>query len=56
MEPKFHFPKKAWLLNDKPHHEADKKPDTDGSAAAATASTGLMKAVCLDSEKMVLNE
>jgi hypothetical protein len=37
------------LLNDKPHHEADKKPYIDGAAAAA-ASTGLMKVVFLDSE------
>ena len=37
MEPKFHFPKRASILNERPHHLVEGKPDTDGADATAAA-------------------
>ena len=37
MERKYHFPKRALILNKRPHHEVEGKPDTDGAEATAAA-------------------
>ena len=42
-------------MNNKPHHEAEEKPDT-GAAAAAASYAGLMKAEFLKFEYMFLKD